>query len=125
MMSNDAFSQWMNIEVVSISKGKCHLRCTVHEHMLNGFKILHGGISYSLSDSALAFASNSYGHKCVSIETSIAHLRPGQLDDVLDIYCEEISRGKSIGIYRVSILKEDSVEISRFKGTVNISEDVW
>ena len=43
--------------------------------MLNGFSIAHGGISYSLADSALAFAANSYGKKAVSIETSISHIK--------------------------------------------------
>jgi len=60
MLSNDLFSQWMGIEILSIKEGFCELTATVKEDMLNGFAILHGGISYSLSDSALAFASNSY-----------------------------------------------------------------
>jgi len=125
MMENDAFSQWMGIEVVAVEKGHCQLNCTVHEHMLNGFQILHGGISYSLSDSALAFASNSYGNKCMSIETSISHLRKVELNDTLIVTCNEISRRKTIGIYSVSIKKSDGTEISRFKGTVHISTEIW
>ncbi len=125
MMENDAFSQWMGIEVVAVEKGHCQLHCTVHEHMLNGFQILHGGISYSLSDSALAFASNSYGNKCMSIETSISHLRKVELNDTLIVTCNEISRRKTIGIYSVSIKKTDGTEISRFKGTVHISTEIW
>lgn len=125
MMENDAFSQWMGIEVVAVEKGHCQLNCTVHEHMLNGFQILHGGISYSLSDSALAFASNSYGNKCMSIETSISHLRKVELNDTLIVTCNEISRRKTIGIYSVSIKKTDGTEISRFKGTVHISTEIW
>ncbi|MFZ9028275.1 MAG: PaaI family thioesterase [Crocinitomicaceae bacterium] len=125
MMENDAFSQWMGIEVIALEKGHCQLNCTVHEHMLNGFQILHGGISYSLSDSALAFAANSYGNKCMSIETSISHLRKVELNDMLIITCNEISRRKTIGIYSVSIKKTDGTEISRFKGTVHISAEIW
>ncbi len=125
MMENDAFSQWMGIEILALQKGHCQLKCNVHEHMLNGFQILHGGISYSLSDSALAFASNSYGNKCMSIETSISHLRKVELNDVLIVTCDEISRRKTIGIYSVSIKKTDGTEISRFKGTVHISTEIW
>jgi acyl-CoA thioesterase len=125
MMENDAFSQWMGIEVVAVEKGHCQLKCTVHEHMLNGFQILHGGISYSLSDSALAFASNSYGNKCMSIETSISHLRKVEINDTLIVICNEISRRKTIGIYSVSIKKPDGTEVSRFKGTVHISSEIW
>lgn len=125
MMENDAFSQWMDIEVLELGKGYCQLKCTVHEHMLNGFQILHGGISYSISDSALAFASNTYGYKCMSIETSISHLRKAEINDTLIATCTEVSRRKTIGIYQVSLKKSDGTEISRFKGTVHISRETW
>jgi acyl-CoA thioesterase len=125
MMEKDAFSNWMGIHVDKIELGTSILRCTVKEEMLNGFQILHGGISYSLSDSALAFASNSYGNKCVSIETSISHTRPAKIGDVLTATCKEVHRGKRIGIYEVSISNQEDTLISVFKGTVHISEDTW
>ena len=59
MMAHDNFSQWMELDVITINKGFCEARCVVKEEMLNGFGILHGGISYSISDSLLAFASNA------------------------------------------------------------------
>jgi acyl-CoA thioesterase len=93
--------------------------------MLNGFHILHGGISYSLSDSALAFAANSRGYKCVSVETSISHLRPVFIDETLRIVSNEIHRGKSIGIYEIDIFNSKNELISKFKGTVSISKDMW
>ena len=93
--------------------------------MLNGFDILHGGISYSLSDSALAFASNSRGNKCVSVETSISHLKPVYDNETLRVVSNEIHRGKSIGIYEVDIFNQQNELISKFKGTVSISKDTW
>ena len=125
MMEKDAFSQWMGVSVKSISKGHCTLECVVHEDMLNGFQIAHGGISYSLSDSALAFSSNAYGYQCVSIETSISHVRPIALNDILTVTCKEIHRGKTIGIYTVEIKNKENKLMSKFKGTVNISQKVW
>lgn len=125
MMEKDAFSNWMGIHVDKIELGTSILRCTVKEEMLNGFQILHGGISYSLSDSALAFASNSYGNKCVSIETSISHTRPAKNGDILTATCKEINRGKTIGIYEVAVTNQDQKLISIFKGTVSISVDTW
>ena len=125
MMEKDAFSNWMGIHVDKIELGTSILSCTVKEEMLNGFQILHGGISYSLSDSALAFASNSYGNKCVSIETSISHTRPAKLGDILTATCKEINRGKTIGIYEVAVTNQDQKLISIFKGTVSISVDTW
>jgi acyl-CoA thioesterase len=125
MLSNDAFSQWMQIKVNSINLGACELQTTIHADMLNGFEILHGGITYSLSDSALAFASNSYGYKCVSIESSISHLRPVKIGDVLIAHTKEINRGKTIGVYEVTILNQDNKKVSHFKGTAHISQEIW
>ena len=63
MYQNDAFSQWLGIEIIDVYEGFCQLKMTVRKEMLNGFQIAHGGIAYSLADSALAFASNSHGRK--------------------------------------------------------------
>lgn len=125
MLTNDAFSNWMKVDVISISQGSCTLKCIVKEEMLNGFEILHGGISYSLSDSALAFAANAYGQKCVSIETSISHTSPAKLKDELTVVCHELHRGKTIGIYQVEITNQLNKRISIFKGTVFITENSW
>ena len=125
MLNRDAFSAWLNINVINIEKGSCTLACTVNSQMLNGFDILHGGITYSLSDSALAFAANAYGYKCVSVETSISHLYPVKKGQALTIIASEIHRGKTIGVYQVDILNDEKKLISKFKGTVHISQDVW
>lgn len=125
MLSGDYFSQWMGLEIIDLGLGNCKLKCTTKKDMLNGFEILHGGITYSLSDSALAFASNSYGYKCVSIETSISHLRQVKVNEPLTITCEESYRGKTIGLYFVNIVNAQGQLVSRFKGTVHISSEVW
>jgi acyl-CoA thioesterase len=125
MMHNDAFSKWMNVEVMAISEGSCILKMVVNSEMLNGFFITHGGISYSLSDSALAFASNSRGNKCVSIETSISHLRPTKEGDVLTASAVEKHRGKTIGIYEVTVTNQEQKTVALFKGTVHISQEIW
>ena len=125
MMDKDAFSKWLGIHVLHIDKGICILETRVNRDMLNGFDIGHGGISYALSDSALAFSANAHGNKCVSIESSISHIRPIQLGDVLTVKSEEIHKGKTIAIYSVEIINQKSKLISKFKGTVNISSEQW
>lgn len=125
MLQKDAYSNWMGISILSIEKGYCKLSSTIKKEMLNGFEITHGGISYSLADSALAFASNSYGKQAVSIETSISHLKPTKLGDVLTIECKEIHRGKNIGRYEVSISNQLNHCIAKFYGTVFITENSW
>ena len=125
MLEGDAFSRWMKVEVIKLAEGHCTLQCIVRSEMLNGHHIAHGGISYSLSDSALAFAANGYGNKCVSIETSISHLVPVREDDILTAVCDEVHRGKTFGIYTVNIFNQRDEKISNFKGSVNISKEIW
>lgn len=125
MLEKDLFSKWMGLKLKSISKGSCELTCTVKKEMLNGFEILHGGITYSLSDSALAFASNAYGYKCVSIETSISHLIPVKENDMLLVVAKEIHRGRSIGLYSIDIINQENKLVSKFKGSVSISKEEW
>ena len=125
MLEKDTFSAWMGLEIISLSKGNCVLQSTIQNEMLNGFEILHGGISYSLADSALAFASNSHGYKCVSIETSISHIRPSKLGDTLTATATELHRGKMIGIYQVVVSNQEKKQIALFKGTVHISDNEW
>ncbi|HLW29765.1 MAG TPA: hotdog fold thioesterase [Brumimicrobium sp.] len=125
MMEKDAFSQWMKIEVVEIKAGYCQLKTTVVPEMVNGFLIAHGGISYSIADSALAFAANGYGKQCVSIETSISHTRPAKIGDVLTATCTELNRGRTIGVYQVTVKNQDHKTIALFKGTVHISDKEW
>ena len=125
MMQLDAYSQWMGIQVLHIDFGTCTLSCTISPEMLNGFSIAHGGISYTLADSALAFASNSHGQQCVSIETSIAHNNPPQLHHTLTAVCTEIQKGKTIARYVVEITNQRNELIARFNGTVFRSEKIW
>lgn len=125
MMAKDLFSQWMGIEVVHVEPGSCELRMTVKADMLNGFSIAHGGLAYSLADSALAFASNAHGMKCVSIETSISHVKPVVEGDVLTTVVEEKSLTKRTGLYFITVLNQNKESVAFFKGSVHRSEKMW
>ncbi|HLP14101.1 MAG TPA: hotdog fold thioesterase [Flavobacteriales bacterium] len=125
MMAGDTFSHWLGVEILETRLGYCKLKAQVKPEMLNGFKIAHGGISYSLSDSALAFSSNSYGKKAVSIETSISHIKQINENDVLVVEAKEVSRSNKIGVYEVSIHNQENVLVSHFKGTVYITDKDW
>lgn len=125
MMKNDAFSQWLGIEVVEAKEGYCQLSMTVRSEMTNGFSIAHGGITYSLADSALAFASNNYGVQSVSIETSISHTHKVAEGDVLTATCVEKSQSHKIGIYEVIVTNQEGQNVALFKGTVYKSSKTW
>jgi acyl-CoA thioesterase len=125
MMNNDLFSQWLGIERVEEHEGFCKLKMTIRSEMCNGFNIAHGGITYSLADSALAFASNSHGRHAVSIETSISHIIPLKTGDVIIAAASEKSCSNKIGIYEVRIEKESGELVALFKGTVFRKEKEW
>lgn len=118
MFNNDAFSQWLGIDIISIDKGYCKLSMQVRDDMTNGFNVAHGGISYSLADSALAFASNSQGQHSLSIETSISHTRPIYTGDKLIAEAKELNLSRSLGIYEVKVINQENKTVALFKGTV-------
>jgi len=125
MYNNDPFSQWLGIQRVAIETGKCVLKMTVRNEMLNGFDIAHGGICYSLADSALAFASNSHGNKAVSVETSISLTEQVKEGDVLQAEAEEISLSNKIGVYHVTVTNQENKKVALFKGTVYRTSKLW
>ena len=125
MMNKDLFSQWLGIERVEERAGFCKLKMTIRAEMCNGFNIAHGGITYSLADSALAFASNSHGRHAVSVETSISHIIPLKAGDAIIATATEKSCSNKIGIYEVRIEKESGELAALFKGTVFRKEKEW
>jgi len=76
MMQQDQFSQWLGIEVKEIKEGYSKIRMTVRSEMINGFGIVHGGIAFSLADSAFAFACNNRNVLSVALDTAINFLKP-------------------------------------------------
>ncbi len=125
MFDNDAFSKWLGIEIIEIGEGISTLRMTVRKEMLNGFDVLHGGITYSLADSSLAFASNAYGRKSMSTETSISHTLSCKEGDVLTTKTVERSLSNRIGVYDITVTNQDDKVVALFKGTVYRSDKVW
>jgi acyl-CoA thioesterase len=125
MYNNDPMSQWLGIERLQDGPGISVLRMVVRKEMLNGFAIAHGGISYSLADSALAFASNAHGVQAVSIETSIAHVAQAREGDVLTTRVEEKSLTKRTGLYHVDVINQEGKVIAFFKGTVYRTGKMW
>ncbi len=125
MLDKDAFSQWLSIQVLHIDIGTCQLKMPIKTAMLNGFNIAHGGIAYSLGDSAMAFAANTYGYHAVSIETSISHVKAVKNGDELLVLAREISRTLKLGIYEAKITNQNQETVAVMKGTLFIKETEW
>jgi acyl-CoA thioesterase len=125
MFDEDSFSQWLGIQKISTSSGGSTLRMVIRKEMLNGFGIAHGGITYSLADSALAFASNSHGRKAVSVETSISHILSLKEGDVITAVAKEMSLSNKIGVYQITVTNQEDKVVALFKGTVYRTDKEW
>lgn len=125
MYQGDAFSQWLGIKRLEDREGYSKLKMTVREEMCNGFKIAHGGISYSLADSALAFASNSHGRQSVSIETSISHTKAINIGDVIYAEAVELNRSNALAVYDIKVTNQEGETVALFKGTVYRTKKEW
>jgi len=117
LMENDLFSKWLGIEILKISEGYSKINMTIRKEMINGFGISHGGIAFSLADSAFAFACNNRNNLSVALDTSINFIKPVHVDDILTAEAKELHNGKSTGLYHISITNQNNHTIAIFKGT--------
>jgi len=117
MMQHDLFSQWLGIEVLEVREGYSKIKMTVRPEMINGFGIVHGGIAFSMADSAFAFACNNRNVLSVALDTSINFIKPVHVGDVLTAQAKEIHNGKSTGLYHINIQNQHDHEVAIFKGT--------
>ena len=116
MMEHDLFSQWLGIEVLEVKEGYSKIKVTVRKEMINGFGIVHGGIAFSLADSAFAFACNNRNVLSVALDTSINFIKPVHVDDTLIAEAKELHNGKSTGLYHINIYNQKEHLIAQFKG---------
>lgn len=118
MLQNDPFSQWLGVEVLASEPGHCKISTKIREEMTNGFGVCHGGITFSLADSALAFASNSRGALSLALENNINFTKKVSVGDVLIAETEELQNGRTIGVYKVKVVNQNKELVAEFRGTV-------
>jgi acyl-CoA thioesterase len=117
MMEDDKFSQWLDISLIEIKEGYSKIQMKVREEMINGFGIVHGGIAFSLADSAFAFACNNRNNLSVALDTSITFTKAVQVGDILTAEAKESHNGRSTGLYFITITNQHTEPVAHFKGT--------
>lgn len=117
LLEKDLFSKWLGIEVLEIKEGYSKIKIIIRNEMVNGFGIVHGGVTFSLADTAFAFACNNRNNLSVALDTSINFLKPAHVDDVLIAEAKEIHNGKSTGLFQIFITNQNDHLIALFKGT--------
>lgn len=118
MLNNDPFSRWMGIEILEVKEGFCKITCPVKEDMMNGFNVTHGGIIFSLADSALAFASATYGRVALAIDNSISFTQKSSVGDILIAEAECIHLTHKTGLFEIRVTKSSGQLIALMKGSV-------
>lgn len=117
MLATDALSRWLGLEVVEVAPRRSTCRMTIRPEMVNGFGVAHGGIVFSLADSAFAFACNTHGTVTVAVDNAITYpaaIHPG---DVLTAVAAEEAASNRLGYYRVVVTNQAGAVVALFKGT--------
>lgn len=117
MMRDDAFSQWLGIEVLAVEEGYARIRMILRSEMLNGFGVIHGGVLFSLADSAFAFACNNRNNLSLALDTSISFTKSAGPGEVLTAEAKELHNGRSTGLYLVTVTNQQNEQVALFKGT--------
>lgn len=114
---HDPFSSWLGVQVVSAEPGYSQITMAVREEMMNGFGIAHGGVTFSLADTAFGYASNGEGIITVALDTSISFSLPVHAGDVLTATARQLSNSRKTGVYLVEITNQHAQTVAIFKGT--------
>jgi len=118
MMENDFFSQWMQVKVLEVREGYSRISMVVRKEMVNGFGIVHGGLPFSLADSAFAFACNNRNNLSVALDVTITFTKAVNIGDELTAEAKEFHNGKSTGVYLITVTNQKKEQVAFFKGTV-------
>jgi acyl-CoA thioesterase len=117
MMENDYFSQWMGVQVLEVKEGYSRIKMTIRKEMVNGFGIVHGGLPFSLADSAFAFACNNRNNLSVALDVTITFMKAVNVGDTLTAEAKEIHDGRSTGVYLIHVTNQKNEQVALFKGT--------
>jgi acyl-CoA thioesterase len=125
MWSRDNATQALGMAIVSVSPGKATLAMTVRADMVNGHHICHGGLIFTLADSAFAYACNSYNQNTVASACSIDFLAPAKEGDVLEAECVERALTRRTGVYDTTVRVRGGKTVALFRGkSARISGEV-
>jgi acyl-CoA thioesterase len=116
MYANDRASASLGMEIVAVTTGRAVMTMTVRDDMVNGHDICHGGLIFTLADSAFAFACNSQNMNTVAAGARVEFLAPGKLGDCLTAVAEQVTQGGRTGVYDVVVTNQQDMTIALFRG---------
>ncbi len=121
LAARDSFVALLGVECVDAGPGTAVVRMTVGEQHMNFNGTCHGGVLFSLADSAFGFASNSRGRLAAAVDAHIGFTAPARVGDELIATARELNRSNRIGTYRVDVRRTDDAMVAAFTGTVYVT----
>jgi acyl-CoA thioesterase len=123
MMKDDRAAAALGIQLDEISPGFARMSLLISDEMVNGFGICHGGITFSLADTAFAYACNSRNRKSIALGCTINYLKAVKPGDKLTATAREQSAGGRIGLYDISLSNQEGTVVAEFRGTSYSTSD--
>ena len=116
MMANDRASHALGIAIEILALGSATATMIVRDDMVNGFDVIHGGLTFTLADTAFAFACNGYDNQSFAASAQVEFLRPAVKGDVLTATATEDHRGRRNGYYTVTVRNQRDDVVALFRG---------
>ncbi len=121
LFARDRFAALLGTRLVSADPGRVVVDMSVTEEHENFYHMTHGGAMFSLADCAFSLASNAHGDRALAIDTHLALTAPTRSGDTLRAVAEEVTRGRSLATYRVTVSRGDGRICGLFTGTVHVT----
>jgi acyl-CoA thioesterase len=121
----DAASRWLGMKLEEVRAGYARLSMRVTAHMVNGQKVCHGGLIFTLADSSFGYACNTHNQRALAAGASIDFLSPARLGDVLVAECVESARAGRRGIYDAKVTNQKGEAIALFRGESAVVKGTW
>jgi phenylacetic acid degradation protein PaaD len=122
LAARDAWLNSLDISLAQAAPGRVTIEMTVADQHMNFNGTCHGGVLFSLADTAFGLASNSHGVIAAAVHADIAFCAPVKAGDQLRAEAVEVSRSKRVGTYRVDVTTSDGGAVATFTGTVHVTE---
>lgn len=118
ILNRDYFSQWMGVKLIEVRENYCLIEMPIREEMINGLKTVHGGVTFSFAESALAFSSNNTGNASVALNCMISFTKAVRLGDTLIAESILMADTRKTAVYDITITNQHKIVVASFRGTV-------
>ena len=118
ILNQDEFSKWMGISLIEIIENYCLIEMPIRKEMINGLKTVHGGVTFSFAESALAFSSINTGEAAVALNCMINFTKAVKLGDTLIAESILMANTRKTAVYDITITNQHKIVVASFRGTV-------